>query len=97
MLKGRRGGKRKKNINFHLIYPECSVQIKRVRAYPGTGCTAPTERGCRGGGGRWVNSFLGGKKKEGEQKEVVVVGGVSTELIDCPEIFYFMLERERGG
>lgn len=47
------------------------MQIERVRAYPGTDCTAPTERGCRGGGGgRWVNSFLG-KKKEGEQKEVV--------------------------
>lgn len=44
--------------------------------------------GWRGG----VNSCLGKEGKERERE-----WGVSKELIDWPEIFYFMLERERGG
>lgn len=53
--------KKTPTINFHLIRTKYRVQIKRVGAYPGTGCTAPTERwgeflprrrgGWRGGGG----------------------------------------------
>lgn len=50
------------------------MQIERVRAYPGTGCAAPTEGGWRGGVGGG-NSCL---RKELEEKgETVRLGGGS--------------------